>query len=61
MVKGISDAINKAATKGAKNSVLLMDKAALVVSVKNKTIITAVHPKELKGSIFTNIDSVIIT
>ena len=57
----INEAINKAATKGAKNSVLLMGKAAFIVNVKNRTVVTAVNKENLKDSIFTYIDSVIIT
>ena len=39
---------------------MLMDKAALVVSVPNRTVITAVDKAALKENIFTNIDSAMI-
>lgn len=56
----LGDAITRAAAKGARESLVLMDKAALVVSVPNRTVITAVGRDDLKENIFTNIDSALI-
>ncbi len=56
----LGDAITKAAAKGARESLVLMDKAALVVSVPNRTVITAVARDDMKENIFTNIDSALI-
>lgn len=56
----ISDATEKARMKGSKESLILLRDLALVVSVKNKTIITAVDRTRQKERIFTNIDSTII-
>lgn len=56
----IGDAVTRAAAKGARESLVLTDKAALVVSVPNRTIITAVGRDDLKENIFTNIDSAVI-
>ncbi|HEY9722516.1 MAG TPA: TIGR02530 family flagellar biosynthesis protein [Oscillatoriaceae cyanobacterium] len=56
----IHRAVDKAAAKGAKESLVLTDKAALVVSVKNRTVITAVDPASMKENVFTNIDSAVI-
>lgn len=58
--KRIMDGVNTAAQKGAKESLVLMDDVALVVSVKNKTVITAVDKDNLKNNVFTNIDSAVI-
>lgn len=52
--------VERAAQKGAKESLVLVDDVALVVSVKNKTVITAVDQAKLKDNVFTNIDSAII-
>jgi len=52
--------VNKAAEKGAKESLVMIDDIALVVSVKNRTIITAVDKQSLKDNVFTNIDSAVI-
>lgn len=56
----INKAVNKAMEKGVKDSLILMDKVALVVSVKNRTVITAVDEKNLKENVFTNIDGAVI-
>lgn len=56
----LGDAITRAASKGARESLMLMDQAALVVSVPNRTVITAVDKSSLKENIFTNIDSAMI-
>ena len=56
----LGDAITRAAAKGARESLVLTDKAALVVSVANRTVITAVDRSQLKENIFTNIDSAMI-
>jgi flagellar operon protein len=52
--------VQKAAAKGSKESLVMIDNVALVVSVKNKTVITAVDQDNLKDNIFTNIDSAVI-
>lgn len=52
--------IDKAAAKGAKESLVMVDDVALVVSVKNRTVITAVDQNNLKDNVFTNIDSAVI-
>jgi flagellar operon protein len=56
----LKDAVNRAEAKGAKDSLIIMDQLALVVNVKNRTVITAVDDRSLKDSIFTNIDSAVI-
>lgn len=52
--------VDKAAQKGAKESLVLIDDIALVVSVKNRTVITAVDRANLKENVFTNIDSAVV-
>ena len=51
---------DKAAAKGAKNSLFIMRDTALVVSIKNRTVITAVDSDSMKDNVFTNIDSAAI-
>ncbi|SHE56887.1 TIGR02530 family flagellar biosynthesis protein [Clostridium fallax] len=46
--------------KGAKNTLMLYKDVALIASVKNKTIITAIDKDRTKDNVFTNIDSVVI-
>jgi flagellar operon protein len=52
--------IEKAAAKGAKESLVMVDDVALLVSIKNRTIITAVGRENLQDNVFTNIDSAVI-
>lgn len=57
----LSQAVDKAAQKGAKESLILMNNnLALVVSIKNKTVITAMDGASIKDNVFTNIDSAVI-
>jgi flagellar operon protein len=56
----IQAAVGKAAAKGARESLLLINNKALVVSVPNRTVITAVDEASMKQNVFTNIDSAII-
>ena len=53
-------AIDQARQKGSRDSLVLMKDLALVVSVKNNTVITAVDGQNLKDNVFTNIDSAVI-
>ena len=57
----LNNAVDKAAQKGARESLILMDKdLALVVSVTNRTVITAMDGASIKDNVFTNIDSAVI-
>ncbi len=57
----LQDAVAKAAEKGSRDSLVLIDELALVVSVRNRTVITALDANHRKENVFTNIDSVVIT
>lgn len=59
-MKTINEGINKAEEKGAKESLILYKDTALITSIRNRTIITAVDKESSKGSVFTNIDSVVV-
>lgn len=56
----MNDAVNKAASKGARQSLLVMDNQAFIVSVTNRTVITALDGGSMKENVFTNIDSAVI-
>jgi flagellar operon protein len=56
----IADAMDKAQAKGAQDSLLLLDRAALIVSIKNRTVVTVLDREEMRGNVFTNIDSAIV-
>lgn len=53
-------AIEAAEAKGAKDSLVLLDELAFVVSVKNRTVITACETSSLKEGVFTKIDSAVL-
>lgn len=56
----LSGAVDQAAQKGSSDSLILMNNLALVVSVKNRTVITAMDGATMKSNVFTNIDSAVI-
>jgi len=56
----LNEGVKMADTKGAVNSLVLVDDTAFVVSVRNNTVITALNKAEAGGRVFTNIDSVTI-
>jgi len=60
-MRKLQGAVEKAAAKGARDSLVLMDDLALVVSVRNRTVVTAVDAASRRGNVFTNIDSVVLT
>lgn len=59
-VNRLNEAVNKAAAKGSKDSLVLMNDSALIVSVKNKTVVTVMDKTALKENVFTNIDSTVV-
>jgi len=56
----MKEAVNRAQSKGVKDSLVLMDNLAFVVNVRNRTVITAANSNELKENVFTNIDGAVI-
>lgn len=56
----ITDAVDKAAAKGVEDTLVVTDKAALIVNVSNRTVITAMDRGQLNGNVFTNIDGAVI-
>jgi flagellar operon protein len=56
----LGDGVERAAGKGSRESVVFVDGTAFVVSVRNRTVITAVDPEHMREHVFTNIDSAVI-
>lgn len=56
----LEGAVNSVAMKGGRDSLVMVGDAALVVSVKNRTVVTAVDRESMKGNVFTNIDSAVV-
>ncbi len=53
-------AVSQVNDKGGRESLVMLDDTALVVSVKNETVVTVVDKSQLKNNVFTNIDSAVI-
>ncbi len=56
----LEKAVDTAAQKGSKESLILSENAAFIVSVKNKTVITVLDRNQMNGNVFTNIDSTVV-
>lgn len=56
----LNKGVELAAGKGSSETLVLVDRNAFVVSVKNNKVITTIPQEELQGNIFTNIDSTVI-
>jgi len=59
-INSLETAVDKAAAKGARESLVLLNDLAVLVSVKNRTVITAMDRDNMKEGVFTQIDSAII-
>ncbi len=59
-LKRLNQAVEQARSKGARESLILMNDLAFIVSVDNRTVITAIDSESMKENIFTNIDSAVI-
>ncbi len=53
-------AVEVASARGARSSVVWLDRVAYVVDIPTATVLTAVAPSSGKEAVFTNIDSVVI-
>lgn len=59
-MKRLEGAVDSVAQKGGRESLIMLGDAALVVSVKNRTVITAMDRGSMQGNVFTNIDSAVV-
>ncbi len=59
-MKNINSAINKAESKGCRESALLYKNSVFITSIKNRTVITALDKNSTGDNVFTNIDSLVI-
>ena len=59
-MKAIEKGFDLAADKGSRNAVMLFKDFALVASIENRTVITAVEKERAVDNVFTNIDSVVM-
>lgn len=56
----LSEAMDKAGAKGARETLVLTDDAAYVVAPDNRTVISAFDRSSLREGVFTKIDSAVI-
>lgn len=56
----LNKAVSMADAKGGRDSLVLLDDLALVVSIKNQTVVTVTERDQMQNNVFTNIDSAVI-
>lgn len=56
----LNNGVELARQKGLDDTLILVDRTAYLVSVKNSKVITTVSESELSGNVFTNIDGTVI-
>lgn len=59
-VARLEKGVNNAAEKGAESSLVLLDNLAFIVSVRNRTVVTALDQAQTSSHVFTQIDSAVI-
>lgn len=55
----LNSGIEKARDKGARDSLVMVNNVAYIVSVENNTVVTAVDEDSMDDNVFTNIDSAV--
>jgi flagellar operon protein len=60
-VNKLEQAVERAAAKGSRDALVVMEGNAFVVSVRNRTVITVVDRDSAKENVFTQIDSAVLT
>lgn len=58
-LRQLQKGVEKLEDKGARDSLVMINDVAYVVSVENKTVITAIDEDNVKENVFTNIDSAV--
>lgn len=56
----LNEGMRIAQQKGLNDTLILIDRTAFIVNVKNNKVITTVDGEELEGNVFTNIDGTVI-
>ena len=59
-ISKIVGAIDQAAAKGAKDSLVLYRDIAMIVNVPSRTVVTAMDGNSIQGNVFTQIDSAVV-
>ncbi len=53
-------AVDHAAARGMKDSLLVVDRHAFIISVENRTVVTAMDRASMRDHLFTHIDSAML-
>ncbi len=56
----LDNGMDKAAAKGARSSVLIMDDKVFIANVREKMVITSMTRDRLRDNVFTQIDSAVL-
>lgn len=56
----LHEGVGRAAGKGSRDSLVLVDGTAFVVAVNSRTVVTAVDHAHMREHVFTNLDSAVI-
>ncbi|OAS21727.1 TIGR02530 family flagellar biosynthesis protein [Paenibacillus oryzisoli] len=59
-IEKMNNAIDKAASKGAKDALLILAGNGYIVNVPNRTVVTALDGQAMNDHVFTQIDSAMI-
>lgn len=59
-ISRLNDGARKAAEKGIKDSLVLVDDMAFIVNIPNQTVITAMDSTETEENVFTHINGAVI-
>lgn len=58
-LRALDDAIGRAADKGARDALMLMNQMGLIVNVPNRTVVTALDADHMRDGVVTQIDSAV--
>ena len=59
-ISKIENAASKAQAKGSKETLIFANDSALIVNLKDKTVVTVMDKNALRENVFTNIDSTVM-
>jgi flagellar operon protein len=57
----LRSAVDRAESKGSRDSLVLIDTLAFIVAIRNRTVVTAFDVEQMKDNVVTNIDSAVIS
>ena len=56
----LKEAVSQLKKKGGNDSLVITGKAAYIIDIKNKTIVTAMDKENMENNVFTKIDSTMV-